>query len=234
MCNVFIGYDPRDDLAAKVCEESLRDHSTVPSLQVHRLNERELRQKELYWRSYRVDGVGQMWDDFDGKPFSTQFSFTRFLVPALCGYRAGLSVFCDADFMWRGDIAEMLDGLEKQKALWCVHHQQRGVVDGELKMDGVIQTLYHRKNWSSLMVFDPLLNQALTPYKVSMWKGSQLHAMSWLEDGMIGEIPETWNWLEGHSDFNENPKVVHHTRGTPDMIGDDIAFADEWWKYAKR
>jgi hypothetical protein len=82
---VYIGYDPRDHLAYRVAEHTIKERASI-DIEVLPLKDWELRQKRIYWRGYRVDASGQMWDDIDGKPFSSQFSFTRFAVPALEEY----------------------------------------------------------------------------------------------------------------------------------------------------
>ena len=55
-----------------------------------------LRRIGLYRRSYRVfpHDTKQRYDQFDNKPFSTDFTFTRFLVPALNQYQ-GWALFMD-------------------------------------------------------------------------------------------------------------------------------------------
>ncbi len=185
------------------------------------------RRKGVYWRPYRVDERGQRWDDRDGKPFGTDFSFTRFAVPILEADSDDWVMFCDPDFLWRADVAELLDLAEPDKALMCVKHDHR---PPEMEKGVGIQTVYARKNWSSLMLFRPSKNQALTKYWLNNQSGSWLQSMLWLEEGQIGGLPEEWNWLEGWSSPNIDPKVVHFTRGTPDMPGyEDVAYADEWW-----
>ena len=45
----------------------------------------------------------------------------------------------------------------------------------------------------------------------------------------IGELPIEWNFLCGHNDSRViDPKIVHFTRGTPDMGWGDEPFALEW------
>ena len=46
---------------------------------------------------------GQPYDDIDGRPFSTEFSFSRFLVPALNMYQ-GKALYMDCDMYLRADI----------------------------------------------------------------------------------------------------------------------------------
>lgn len=228
---VYVGWEQRDALAYEVCVHSLKAHASIP-VEVIALKEWELRRHGVYWRNYSVDRSGQMWDGRDGKPFSTNFSFTRFAVPILEGEDSGWVLFCDADMLWRADLAELIALLDDEKALMCVRHDHRP--DEAVKMDGVIQTAYPRKNWSSLMVFKPWRNSGLTKYRLNNSAGSWLHGMLWLKDHEIGGLPEAWNWLEGFSSPDIQPKVVHYTRGTPDMPGyEGSAYADEWRAIAR-
>jgi hypothetical protein len=224
---IYIGYDPRDDDAYKVLELSLVERSSVP-LQIIPLKDHVLRASNKYSRSYRVDRSGQMWDDEDGKPFSTQFSFTRFIVPNLCDYESEWVLFMDADMMFRGDVAELFELADDRYGVMCVKHEQ-DAVNGALKMDGVLQTTYNRKNWSSVMLMNPSKCDALTIYAVSHHAGSWLHGMGWMDDDKIGALPETWNSLSGES---HDPKNVHFTLGTPDMEHYTPTEYDfEWWDY---
>lgn len=223
MAKVFIGWDQRDALAYRVCEASILEHASIP-VEIIPLKDWELRQKGCYWRAYHVDPRGQMWDMKDGRPFSTNFSFTRFCVPWLADYRDELVVFCDADMLWRGDVAELLCLVDKTMPVSCVKHDHRPAE--QVKMDGVMQTIYSRKNWSSLMVMNPSKCQSLTTYAINNQAGSWLHAMCWAEE--IGDIPEEWNWLEGWSPPETDPKVIHYTRGSPDM-DPNVDKADLWW-----
>lgn len=224
---VYIGWDGKDSDAFKVCEHTLKTRSSVP-IHVVPLKEWELRAQGIYWRSYHTHADGQMWDDKDGKPFSTAFSFTRFAVPILAAEEE-IAVFCDPDMLWRGDVAEIAERLrgDIDKAVLCVHHDHEPVE--QMKMTGLLQTRYLRKNWSSLMVIRPWRCNALTKYRLNNDSGASLHALTWVPEEEIGEIPHEWNWLEGYSDPAIDPKVVHFTRGTPDMPGyQTVAYCDEW------
>lgn len=226
---IYIGYDPRDHLAATVCVESLLKHATIP-VQPILLKDHELRQSGDYWRGYRVDGDGQMWDDRDGRPFSTQFSFTRFCVPHVEDMGDEMVMFMDADMMWRADIKELIEQINPDKSLLCVQHNQQ--VKEEKKMDGVIQSpnTHGRKNWSSLMILRPSACQDLTRYAVNNMSGEWLHSLVWMRDEEIGALPEEWNYLVGYSNPEIDAKIVHYTLGTPDMVG-DTEYDDEWWDY---
>jgi len=225
---VFIGYDPIDDKAFKVCEQSLRDHATIP-VEVIKVWDHPLRRQEIYWRTYHAERSGQLIDDQDGKPFSTAFSFARFAVPIMAEYTSDLVLFMDADMMWRGDIADLLDDTYAEKALWCVQHDH--VPEETSKMYGCQQTQYFRKNWSSFMLMRPSLCHRMNTFRLNHWTGAQLHGLQWLNDDEIGSLDERWNWLEGWSDPAIDPKVAHFTRGTPDMAGhEDVPYAAQWWE----
>lgn len=229
---VYIGFDPRDDLAYKVCERSLRAHASVP-VEVWPLKIWELRRKRIFRRPYFVDAEGHMWDDQDRKAFSTEFSYTRFCVPMLESYGDDWVLFMDADMLWRGDIAELIDSIDPAKALMCVQHDHQP--EETSKATG-IQQQYRRKNWSSVMAMKPSRCSDLTLYRVNRMSRDWLHGMCWLPDDRIGALDEKWNWLESWSPPGIDPAVVHYTLGTPDFPSrqdDDVAYADEWWRYAK-
>jgi len=223
---VYVGWDQRDATAYQVCKKSILDNASIP-VEVIPLKDWELRQRGCYWRAYRVDPKGQMWDDRDGKPFSTNFSFTRFCVPWLADYKDERVVFCDADMLWRADIAELMVEADKEAAVSCVQHDHRP--EETKKMDGVLQTVYARKNWSSFMVINPSKCQSLTPYAINNQSGSWLHSMCWTDD--ISGLPEEWNWLNGWSSPDLDPKVIHYTLGTPDM-DPNVSYAGLWWDAA--
>ncbi|MFQ5774199.1 MAG: hypothetical protein ACE5GS_06765 [Kiloniellaceae bacterium] len=225
MLRVYIGWDPRDAAAYEVCRHSLLAHASIP-VEAVPLRDWVLRARGLYWRPYHVDERGQMWDARDGKPFSTAFSYTRFCVPLMEDYGARPVVFCDADMLWRADVAELMD-LAGEAAVACVKHEHRPAE--REKMTGNIQTVYRRKNWSSLMVLRPSRCVGLTPYAVNNMPRDWLHGLCWIDDAAIKGLPEAWNWLEGWSDPALEPRVVHFTRGTPDMPGyAGVAYGEEW------
>lgn len=222
---VFIGWDPVDENAYRVAKQTLEKNASIP-LQIFPLKEHELRAKKLFWRGYHMDEQGQRWDAKDGKPFSTQFSFTRFCVPALCDYEDEWVLFMDPDMLIKGDVAELLN--YTSRSLYCVQHVHEPPMGH--KMGGFIQTRYIRKNWSSFMLMNPSRNMDLTQFRINNEMGSWLHAMLWLRDEDIGELPEAWNWLEGHSNPSIIPKNIHYTRGTPDLPDcETVDRAAEWW-----
>ena len=231
MIRVYIGWDVRDTRAYQVAEASLHAHASV-EVEVFGLFEHLLRQSNAYRRPYLMTGAGQRIDAIDGKPFSTDFSFTRFLVPWLADESShdDLVVYTDPDVLWRTDIAELLAlCVGADMALWCVQNNHQP--SEERKALGV-QTSYPRKNWSSVMVFRPSMIVADMNEQTNTRTGRWLHTLRWLGDDLIGRLPESWNWLEGHSSSAITPDLVHYTRGTPDFPDyENAAFADEWRSY---
>ena len=224
---IYVGYDGMDHLAYEKCVSSLKAHASIP-VEIIPLRQWELRHKKLFWRSYWVNPDGQRFDGRDGKPFSTDFSFTRFLVPAWENYESDWVLFCDPDMLWRADIAELKELIDPTKAVMCVKHQH--VPEEAQKMGGLMQTRYARKNWSSFMLYNPLRCKDLTTYRVNNEAGSFLHGLYWLQDHEIGDLPEEWNYLVGYSDPKIDPRVVHFTLGTPDLPDcGDQEYAEEWW-----
>ena len=232
MLRIYVGWDGRDALAYEVCKASLLRHASIP-VEIIPLIDWQLRRKGVYWRPYFVDRVGQRWDDRDGKPFSTDFSFTRFCVPMLEDYGDDWVVFMDPDMLVRADIAQLYEMRDEAKAVMCVQHEHEPTE--KEKMGGLKQTVYQRKNWSSLMLMRPSRCRGLTKYAVNNMDGNWLHAMCWAGEEDIGALPESWNWLEGWSSPDIDPNIVHFTRGTPDLPGtEDAAYAEAWNAEAKR
>ena len=61
--------------------------------------------------------------------------------------------------------------------------------------------------------------------------GRRAGGPQWLDDAVIGAVPETWNWLEGWSRRPDDghPNVVHFTRGGPWFENwMDVEFAELW------
>ena len=219
---VFVGWDSREEIAYEVCKQSLEAHSSIP-LEIIPIKQYEVRRRGLYTR--------------DSDPLSsTEFSFTRFLVPHLADYR-GWAVFVDCDFLFRRDIASLLDYRDPSKAIYCVKHEYHP--KESTKMDGQTQTQYARKNWSSFMLINCGHEQVqkLTPQIVNTESGLYLHRFQWLTDDVIGSLPVTWNYLEGwHTSADcEDPIAVHYTRGGPWFANwQHVEYGQEWIDAAAR
>ena len=200
---VFVGYDTREDIAYQVCKHSLESRNK--NVEVRPLKQNELR--EQGWYSRPIDKLA-----------STEFTFTRFLVPELCNFD-GWALFCDSDIIFIEDIKELFDQADNKYAVMCAQHDytpKEGV-----KMDGQTQTVYPRKNWSSVVLFNcgHPSNKKLDISLVNNpdITGAYLHRFSWLDDSEIGQISHEWNWLTDWYEEGKDgsPKALHYTEGGP-------------------
>lgn len=226
--NIYIGHDDREDKAYRVCEYTLRKQTKAP-LHVVALRHKSLRNQGLFNRPWVVDGkTGNYRDHRDQKPFSTQFAFTRFLVPYMQGY-TGWALFMDCDMLVVGDITELFALADPQYAVQVVKHNHHP--ENREKMDGCEQSRYFRKNWSSVVLFNcgHEANRKLSLDVVNSWPGSWLHSFAWLKNEMIGELPPEWNYLVGHTAGVRYPKILHFTDGGPWMEGwKDVPYGANW------
>lgn len=230
---IYIGYDPSEEIYCDVLKKSI-EANTKDKYNIVPIVQEGVRRSGLYWRSPEFTAEGQV-DSFDRKPFSTEFSFTRFLVPMLNQY-SGLALFMDCDMFVRSDITEIFDtlGANHNLAVSCVQHDY--TPSDITKMGGKTQTVYLRKNWSSFVLWncDHIRVKELTTGDVNTKSGQWLHAFHWLESELIGSIKQEWNWLDGHSPEKIEPKNVHFTTGGP-IYKDwkpkrdiDKVYAEEW------
>lgn len=208
MLKVFIGADSNEIVALHVLMHSIIRHSSVPVSitplilpQLPMTRERDRHQ-------------------------STEFAFSRFLVPWLCDYE-GMALFLDCDQLCRSDIAELFNSADLSKAVSVVpHHYTPAAGD---KFLGQPQTQYQRKNWSSVMLFNNSRCRQLTPEYVNEATGLELHQFKWLADGEIGKLAPEWNHLVGEIAPNPAAKIVHFTLGTPCFAKySRCEFAHEW------
>ncbi len=218
MFRVYIGYDPNETVAYHTLAHSILRRASIP-VSIAPLMRSQL--NGLYWRER-------------GPTESTEFSLTRFLVPALSGY-SGWSMFIDCDMLCRADVAELAactQGASDKAVLVCQHDY---VPKTARKFLDQIQTRYPRKNWSSVVLFNNAACTALTPAYVNSASGLELHRFAWLDDALIGSIPLEWNWLVGEYPYNADAKIVHYTLGGPYFDEyRDCDYAAEWFEERRR
>jgi hypothetical protein len=224
MINVFVGWDSREVPAFEVAKYSLQRRSSQP-VRFFPLVRKSLEWSGLYRRAF-TEADGQLIDTIDGKPFSTEFSFSRFLTP-LIAKKHGLTgkvLFVDCDFMFLDDVARLFDS-EFNDPVAVVKHDF--TPRNSHKMDGRAQQPYPCKLWSSLMLFnlDHLGWDKLTVDAVNERPGSWLHQFRWASS--VGELDPAWNFIPGHS--KGKPKAVHYTEGVPIFNGyEKKPWAAEW------
>ena len=216
MNKVFVGYDTREDIAYQVCKHSIESRSK--DVNVRPLKQQELR--DAGWYTRPIDKLA-----------STEFTFTRFLIPELCNF-TGWALFMDCDMILKTDIQELFDQADDKYAVMCVQHDY--TPKEGTKMDGQKQTIYPRKNWSSVMLFNCShpSNATLTQDLVNNPEinGAYLHRFSWLKDEEIGELDHTWNYLVGVYDDIDTPKLIHYTEGGPWFENYRDCEFNELWK----
>ena len=205
--NVYIGYDSSVDVVARVCRYSIQKHNQTAN--VHLIDRSKIPE---YTRP-------------NDPLASTEFTFTRFLVPYLTGYK-GWAIFCDCDFLWKCDIAELFELRDESKAVMVVKHKY--TPSSNIKMIDKVQTVYPRKNWSSMILWncEHPANRILTPDLINTASADYLHQFKWLPDDQIGELDKTWNWLVGYY-HDDTPKAVHYTDGGP-WLGISSEYSLDW------
>lgn len=211
MIPVFIGYDPREAVAFSVLAHSIQVRSSAP-VAIAALALAQLR------------GVLAR----ERHPLqSTDFAFSRFLVPYLSRY-FGWSVFLDCDMLALDDIAKLWALRDERYAVQVVKHDHRP--REKTKFLGEPQTAYEKKNWSSMMLFNNGKCRALTPEYVNRAGGLDLHQFKWLaSEALIGALPERWNHLVGCSAPSREVSLAHFTLGGPYFPEfADCEYADEW------
>lgn len=227
---IFLGWDAAEMRACNVAQTSARLRASGP-LQIDQIVLQQVQAKGLYRRPMGYAERGY-WDEISAAPMATGHAIARFLVPYLCGY-AGWALFTDGDVLFRRDVADVFALADPTKAVQVVQHVH--VPASAVKMTGMVQTSYVRKNWSSVMLFHcgHPANRALDLDLVNGVPGRDLHGFCWLEDAHIGALPPEWNVLVGSSDPALDPAIVHFTEGLPDMPGyEHCAYSDEWYAMA--
>lgn len=225
---VYIGWDDREAEAARVAAKTLLALSRIDAEFLHA---DRLRDAGMLSRLSDHRG-GQMYDFVSNAPKSTAFAASRFLTPLLC--QSGFALFTDCDVVFKRNPLEMLSEIEPGKAVYVVKHDYTPVA--QWKMDSQVQTVYPRKNWSSVMLFDcgHPANRRLSLHDINTRPGRDLHAFYWLADEEIGELKPVWNWLVGEQPKPEFVGIAHFTNGGPFTPGWKSREHDEIWHEASR
>ena len=214
---IYVGWDSREDIAYQVCEHSIKRRD--PSAEVIALKQNDMRAQGIYTRE-------------KDKLASTEFTFTRFFVPYLNDFK-GWAVFCDCDFLWKIPSHMLTKYMDSSKAVVCVQHDY--TPKETTKMDGQVQTVYPRKNWSSVVLWNCShpSNEKITVDRVNNpnHDGAFFHRFSWLHDDEIGKLPCDWNWLVGwYKPEDGTPRAIHYTEGGPWFKNYRDCEYNEQWK----
>jgi lipopolysaccharide biosynthesis glycosyltransferase len=217
MIRVFIGYDPKEAVAYNVLAHSIMETASQPVSitplalpQLRAIHKRERHPLQ-----------------------STDFSFTRFLTPYLCGFE-GWAIFMDCDMLVRDDIAKLWAERDERYAVQVVKHVH--IPQESTKFLNQPQSKYEKKNWSSVMLFNNKKCKALTPEFIDVATGLELHQFKWLpSDEAIGELPHGWNHLVGYDTYDPEASLIHYTLGGPYFMEyKDCEYAEDWLATQKR
>jgi lipopolysaccharide biosynthesis glycosyltransferase len=215
MRKIFIGYTSYQDVVYQVAKHSIERHSE--DISCFPIVQQSLRDLGIYTRDKDIGG-------------STEFSITRFLTPWLAGYN-GWVLFCDNDILALTDLNELFEMADDKYAVMCVKHKYKPSLN--TKLDGQTQTVYPRKNWSSVVLWNCShpKNQLITPELVNNVSPLFLHRFMWLDDSEIGELSVNWNWLVGwnKSSNKGEEKMLHFTEGGPYFRNyQNVEYGDLW------
>jgi len=209
---IFIGYDSKVKIAYHVLAESILRKSSTP-VTISPINLSNL--KNIYTR--KQDPLA-----------STEFSFSRFLVPHLMNYN-GWAIFMDSDMVMLSDITELWNLRNEDYAIQVCKHDYTPSSKNKFLSNN--QTIYAKKNWSSLMLMNCSKCKTLTPEYVNTRSGLELHQFKWLDENLIGSIPLEWNWLVGEYPYKKEVHNIHFTEGGPYFKDyKNTEYADEWFK----
>ena len=185
MLRVFIGYDPRQAVSFTALAKSIVSRASLP-----------VAITPLVIEQLPIARTGL-----------TPFTYSRFLVPWLCGY-AGWALFLDVDMLALGDVAELFGMAEDRYAVM--------VAKNDMKFE-----------WASAMLFNNPRCRVLTPRYVET--AERLHTIAWANDSEIGALPPEWNHLVGYDAPRDDAKLVHFTQGVPAYPEtEDCEYGDEW------
>ena len=212
---IYIGYDPAEKKPYSVCLDSLYRVTDIPirTLMKHHLS------------MYRRDRY------YPDEPKSTEFTFTRFLVPYLSNF-SGFSLFCDSDFLFLRDPSILFETASRfpETPLHVVKHPPY-IPYTPVKMNDKPQHSQPRKNWCSLMLFNnshPKIREVFSLLNVNTRQnGKEFHTLADFSDDEIGSIPLEWNCLDGYYHL-ENPAAIHYTDGGPWHGIHDTQYSDLW------
>lgn len=204
---IWLGWDSRESRLYEVAAHSIVKRCPGADVRPLTLN----LVKSVYRRPHEYKD-GRLWCPISQAPMATEFALTRFCVSF---FSTGWSLFADSDILCQTDINQIMEQANDDYAVMVVKHENK-FTEG-IKMDNQIQTVYNRKNWSSVVLWncDHPANKRLDIKMLNTLPGRDLHRFCWLEDKEIGNLDPTWNHLIGIDPYNPEAKILHYTLGGP-------------------
>ena len=115
MIKVFIGTEPKTEIARKVLEYSIRKHTKI--------------------QEHQIQFIPMMGEDWKVKPITgigTGFSLFRWDIPRRCDYK-GYAIYLDADILCLDDIQKLytIDTTlpSKGNSIWCTYQKSKWYPD---------------------------------------------------------------------------------------------------------
>jgi len=200
LIDLFYGFDAREEVGAHTFVSSVL-HSTKETVRFTPV------------RGPQKDGTNA-------------FTYARFDIPRLMGYR-GFAIFADgSDMVCKGDIGDLWAMRSLFLAVQVVKHEYRTRNPRKYIGTGMEAKNedYPRKNWTSLM----LINCAHYAWRRV---DDRPHRLGFIPDDRIGSLPLAWNWLADEYGENDEAKLLHWTAGIPAFEHyKDAPQSDEWVK----
>lgn len=179
---VFIGTEPKTEIARKVLE-----------LSITRRTEANVGFTPM---------IGRAWEYPKDLPVGTGFSLRRWMIPAFCQWR-GLAVYMDADQLVLGDINELValtrlqDPACPEPVIWCTHQPDKFSPARPVPQTSVmvIDCARAQAHWGFHLA-KIIAHLRANPTKDAY--GAFMHA-DWLA-GRIAGLPVEWNHLNVYED----------------------------------
>lgn len=210
--NIYVGYDSNHGDIAEISKFAIEETIRNSAAGTRRQPATFLQYFEPEIKMLDISKIPEYTRPYANQ--STEFTYSRFLVPYLENYE-GFSIFVDNDFIFTRSLLPMFYWLHPDDAVACIKYRQ--YQHDTTKFDGEINIDYPCKLWSSMMIFNNGHEDCkkLTPEVVNTWTGAQLHQFEWTDK--ISSIPEKFIFTEGYDNPEEKWDVsgYHYTRGGP-------------------
>tara|TARA_B100001564_G_scaffold359893_1_gene383669 strand:- start:4032 stop:5594 length:1563 start_codon:yes stop_codon:yes gene_type:complete len=226
--NIYIGYDSNHPELFDVSERSI--HASIERMRSGGVASEYFNDYKVEVKKLDINAISEYTREYANQ--STEFTYSRFLIPYLENYE-GFSFFMDDDYIWRHNPLGLFYFLDPDNAVACVQYDFK--THAETKFNGEKNVSYPKKLWSSMMIFNNSHEDCkkLTPEAVNTWTGKQLHQFEWTDK--ISKIPHDKICTEGYEEsFNQSHHAIHYTRGGPwikDMDYSHINMLETYDKY---
>ena len=197
MHRIFIGFDPRQWVSFTVLSQSIIEHASVP---------------------VSITPLVLETLPLGGKHGLTPFTWSRFLVPHLCGFE-GDALFLDADMLVLGDVGDL--EIDRELAVSVVKSK------ADSWLDSKEHESLHMMERASVMLFNcgHPDNKRLTPEYI---REKRTTFIDWTEK--VGDLDPAWNVLVGYQKIPEEPKLLHFTQGVPAFPETQASPYGEHWR----